>query len=88
MLLRLAQKRKAQEGAGDVVSTLKTRAVTHFGRPNWDEVFTRVKKTHPEEHNIGVFYCGPNGLAAILKKHVQKHSDDRVKFDFMKESFG
>ncbi|CAD7700151.1 unnamed protein product [Ostreobium quekettii] len=88
MLLRLAQKAKADQEGGDAVSTLKTRAITHFGRPNWDEVFTNVKRTHPEESSIGVFYCGPNPLAKVLAAQVKKHSDQRVTFDFMKESFG
>eukprot|EP00803_Ostreobium_quekettii_P007709 evm.model.scf_293.5 EVM.evm.TU.scf_293.5 scf_293:83743-88253(+) len=88
MLLRLAQKAKADQEGGDAVSTLQTRAITHFGRPNWDEVFTNVKRTHPEESNIGVFYCGPNPLAKVLAAQVKKHSDQRVTFDFMKESFG
>lgn len=88
MLLRIAQETRARAGEGDVVSGLKTRAVTHFGRPDWDTIFSMVKRSHPEQKKIGVFYCGPNPLAAVLAKQIKKHSDSSVRFDFMKESFG
>lgn len=76
-------------GAGvDVMNQIKMKAITKFGRPNWDEAFTKAKIENPEEREIGVFYCGPNGLAKVLKGQCEKHSKRGVKFDFMKESFG
>ena len=29
-----------------------------FGRPNWEKVFTDIKKKHPGKR-VGVFVCGP-----------------------------
>lgn len=72
----------------DVINQLKTRAITKFGRPNWDEAFTRAKTENPEEKYIGVFYCGPNGLAKVLGSQCKKHTNSQVGYDFMKESFG
>ncbi|GMH40836.1 hypothetical protein BSKO_08740 [Bryopsis sp. KO-2023] len=87
-LLRLAHEQVAQNEGVDAISTIKTRAITKFGRPNWDEAFTRAKTEHPDERDIGVFYCGPNGLAKVLNAQCKKHSNSKVKYDFMKESFG
>ncbi|GMH34692.1 hypothetical protein BSKO_02553 [Bryopsis sp. KO-2023] len=87
MLLRLAQKHNTEVGGVDPVSRMRTRAITHFGRPHWTEVFTRIKDKHSEEKYFGVFYCGPNALANTLKKECDKHSDKSRKFDFRKEIF-
>lgn len=87
-LLRFAQQQVAEQDGVDVINKIKTRAITKFGRPNWDEAFLKAKREFPEEKNIGVFFCGPNGLAKVLHSHCVKHSDNRVSYDFMKESFG
>lgn len=88
-LLRLAHEQVAQNEGVDAISTIRTRAITKFGRPNWDEAFVRAKTEHPDERDIGVFYCGPNGLAKVLNAQCKKHSKGgKVKYDFMKESFG
>ncbi|KAJ7471147.1 NADPH oxidase [Mycena galericulata] len=63
------------------------RAPTHFGRPNWDRIFTSVGQKHPAS-DIGVFYCGPKALASSLRYMSTKHSDARgARFFFGKENF-
>jgi NADPH oxidase 2 len=44
----------------DAVTTL--RAPTHFGRPNWDNVFTSITEKH-HDTDVGVFFCGPPMLS-------------------------
>jgi hypothetical protein len=40
----------------DAITSL--RAPTHFGRPNWDRVFTSIVEKHPET-DVGVVSPGP-----------------------------
>ncbi|XP_043256112.1 dual oxidase 2-like [Colletes gigas] len=41
-------------------------AVTHFGRPNFEQFFLSIQKLHPTINRIGVFSCGaPSMLQAI-----------------------
>ncbi|KAJ7769219.1 NADPH oxidase [Mycena maculata] len=69
----------------DAITAL--RAPTHFGRPNWDRIFTSLGQKHPES-DVGVFYCGPNALASSLRYMSTKHSDPRgARFFFGKENF-
>ncbi|KAF7303642.1 FAD-binding FR-type domain-containing protein [Mycena indigotica] len=69
----------------DAITSL--RAPTHYGRPNWDQVFASLGQKHPES-DIGVFYCGPQALASALRYHCNKHSDARgARFFFGKENF-
>ncbi|KAH9804793.1 Respiratory burst oxidase [Citrus sinensis] len=64
-----------------------TRVRTHFARPNWKEVFSRVATKHPNA-TIGVFYCGMPVLAKELKKlsHELTHRTS-TRFEFHKEYF-
>lgn len=87
MLLRLAQKRNNELIGVDLLSTIQTRTITHFGRPNWRNAFLKIKDAHPEEKHFGVFYCGPNELGSILKNECRKYENNDVKFDFKKEIF-
>ncbi|KAJ7621001.1 ferric reductase NAD binding domain-containing protein [Roridomyces roridus] len=69
----------------DAITSL--RAPTHFGRPDWERLFTEVGKRHPEA-DVGVFYCGPASLAGTLRYMSTKHSDPRgARFFFRKENF-
>ncbi|KAJ7244433.1 NADPH oxidase [Mycena haematopus] len=69
----------------DAITTL--RAPTHYGRPNWDRIYTSLGQKHPES-DVGVFYCGPKQLASTLKYMSNKHSDARgARFFFGKENF-
>ncbi|KAL2635068.1 hypothetical protein R1flu_006547 [Riccia fluitans] len=64
-----------------------TRARTHFARPNWKKVFSRLAATHKDKR-VGVFYCGPSVLAKELdmlsKRYTHKSS---TRFEFHKENF-
>ncbi|CAH0489351.1 unnamed protein product [Peronospora farinosa] len=68
----------------DFVSGLNTKQLTHFGRPDWDKVFSNAKANHPGEE-VGVFYCGPHALEEILDKMSRRYSSsgpDGTGFDF------
>ncbi|KAD5317436.1 hypothetical protein E3N88_17382 [Mikania micrantha] len=64
-----------------------TRVRTHFARPNWREVFSKVASKHPNS-TVGVFYCGMPVLAKELKKlsYEMSHKTS-TRFEFHKEYF-
>ncbi|KAF7335791.1 Superoxide-generating NADPH oxidase heavy chain subunit A [Mycena venus] len=69
----------------DAITAL--RAPTHYGRPNWDRMFSSLGQQHPES-DIGVFCCGPKALGYTLRYMSNKHSGARgARFFFGKESF-
>jgi hypothetical protein len=61
---------------------------THFGRPNWKEIFESIATKH-QGQDIGVFFCGP----AVLSKQIFKmaklftNSKTKTKFKYHKENF-
>ena len=55
----------------DAITSL--RAPTHFGRPNWDRVFSGLVDRHSET-DIGVFFCGPQVLSNTLHTMCVKYS--------------
>ncbi|KAJ1439964.1 Riboflavin synthase-like beta-barrel [Sesbania bispinosa] len=64
-----------------------TRVRTHFARPNWKEVFTKIASKHPYS-TVGVFYCGMPVLAKELKKlSLELSHKTTTRFDFHKEYF-
>ncbi|XP_050219124.1 respiratory burst oxidase homolog protein E [Mercurialis annua] len=64
-----------------------TRVRTHFARPNWTDVFSRIAIKHPFA-KVGVFYCGMPVLAKELKKLCQELSHKTsTRFEFHKEYF-
>ncbi|XP_041005443.1 respiratory burst oxidase homolog protein E isoform X1 [Juglans microcarpa x Juglans regia] len=64
-----------------------TRVRTHFARPNWKEVFTKIASKHPYA-TVGVFYCGMPVLAKELKKLSRELSHKTsTRFEFHKEYF-
>ncbi|KAJ7549881.1 hypothetical protein O6H91_07G073300 [Diphasiastrum complanatum] len=69
----------------DVLSGSQVR--THFARPDWKKVFSRLAATH-RNAKIGVFYCGPVPLAKELDTLSQEYTRTRsTQFDFHKENF-
>ncbi|KAJ6551760.1 NADPH oxidase isoform 2 [Mycena capillaripes] len=69
----------------DAITSL--RAPTHYGRPNWDRIFTSLGTKHPES-DVGVFFCGPPQLGGTLRYMSNKYSDPRgARFFFGKENF-
>ncbi|MBW0475884.1 hypothetical protein O181_015599 [Austropuccinia psidii MF-1] len=80
----------------DPLTGLKAR--THFGRPQWADIFERVKigilegslflgQESSLRTKVGVFCCGPNALAKTLKEHCRKATTSQVAFEFYKEHF-
>jgi len=67
----------------------RLRSPTQFGRPNLDQIFGGMTKTHPAT-DIGVFFCGPKVLSGQLhfmsNKYNQPH-EDGTKFYYNKENF-
>ncbi|CAL1709755.1 unnamed protein product [Somion occarium] len=69
----------------DAITSL--RAPTHFGRPNWDRVFSSISDKHPET-DVGVFFCGPAVLSKQLHSMSNKYSTPGgTRFYFGKENF-
>ncbi|XP_066382313.1 respiratory burst oxidase homolog protein E-like isoform X1 [Miscanthus floridulus] len=84
-LLSMVQALNHAKHGVDIVSG--TRVRTHFARPNWKEVFTRIASKHPNS-TVGVFYCGAPTLAKELKtlSHEMSHKTS-TRFHFHKEYF-
>ncbi|KAG2635227.1 respiratory burst oxidase homolog protein E-like [Panicum virgatum] len=84
-LLSMVQALNHAKHGVDIVSG--TRVRTHFARPNWKEVFTRIASKHPNS-TVGVFYCGAPTLAKELKTlaHEMSHKTS-TRFHFHKEYF-
>lgn len=73
--------------ATDVLTGLKQK--TSFGRPMWDNEFSRIATAHPKSV-VGVFLCGPPTLAKSLRKCCRRYSSldpRKVQFYFNKETF-
>ncbi|KAF3784858.1 Respiratory burst oxidase-like protein F [Nymphaea thermarum] len=69
----------------DIVSG--TRVRTHFAKPRWKKVFSRISSKHPEAR-IGVFYCGAPILAKELNTLCHEYNQKGFnRFDFHKEHF-
>jgi respiratory burst oxidase len=88
-LITMVQALNHAKNGLDIVSG--TRVRTHFARPNWRKVFSKISSKHPYA-TVGVFYCGPPSLAQELSKLSQEYSHDTSKtnatrFEFHKEHF-
>ncbi|XP_077966931.1 dual oxidase 2-like [Styela clava] len=53
--------RKFQKEAGKSLFT-GLRAITHFGRPNFDEFFNSLSEEYSQVKEFGVFSCGPSPM--------------------------
>jgi NADPH oxidase len=75
------------ENGRDALTGLRAR--THFGRPNWDKIFSGVRERH-RGADIGVFFCGPKVLSQVLHKQCNKWTESTssgTKFFYGKENF-
>jgi len=69
----------------DAITSL--RAPTHFGRPNWDRVFSSLTEKHSDS-DVGVFFCGPPAISRTLHTKCNEYSTpDGTRFFFGKENF-
>ncbi|KAF3324498.1 respiratory burst oxidase protein A [Carex littledalei] len=84
-LITMLQALNHAKNGVDIVSG--TRVRTHFARPNWKKVFSRVCSRHPYA-KIGVFYCGAPVLAQELKRLCYEFNQKgTTKFEFHKEHY-
>ena len=83
-------------GSYDPLTDLESR--THYGRPNFEDVFTRLKRAIDSGRylpgterslitNVGVYYCGPSALAKSLNVECNNANSEGIKFSFQKEHF-
>eukprot|EP01097_Dermamoeba_algensis_P003670 TRINITY_DN2525_c0_g1_i2.p1 TRINITY_DN2525_c0_g1~~TRINITY_DN2525_c0_g1_i2.p1 ORF type:complete len:299 (-),score=68.25 TRINITY_DN2525_c0_g1_i2:804-1700(-) len=74
-------------GENDPITGLHAR--THYGRPNWDQIFTDIAHQHPHSE-VGVFFCGPAVLSKNLRAQCLTHTSSAVggcRFVYHKENF-
>ncbi|GAU36031.1 hypothetical protein TSUD_208000 [Trifolium subterraneum] len=84
-LLSVIQALHQAKNGIDIVS--RTPIHTHFARPNWFNIFSRLSRKHVGA-KIGVFYCGPSNLATELKNLCTKFSTKTTtRFVFHKENY-
>lgn len=63
------------------------RTQTQYGRPNWDELFSRWKMEMTNHQIVGLFVCGPRVLCDELQNGCKKYSIDGPVFVFHQETF-
>ncbi|WJX60267.1 hypothetical protein P8452_45495 [Trifolium repens] len=84
-LITMVQALNHAKNGVDIVSG--TRVRTHFARPNWKKVFSKICSKHCNKR-IGVFYCGAPILAKELSKLCfELNKKSATKFEFHKEHF-
>ncbi|MED6156476.1 hypothetical protein PIB30_014695 [Stylosanthes scabra] len=84
-LITMVQALNHAKNGVDIVSG--TRVRTHFARPNWKKVFSKICSKH-SNGRIGVFYCGAPVLAKELSKLCfEFNQKGTTKFEFHKEHF-
>lgn len=84
-LIAMVQSLHHAKNGFDIVSGCRIR--THFGRPNWRRVFSKIAADHMGAR-IGVFYCGPPMLVSQLRSLSQEYThSSNTRFDFHKENF-
>ncbi|KAK1699342.1 hypothetical protein QYE76_016039 [Lolium multiflorum] len=84
-LITMLQALNHAKNGVDIVSGTKVR--THFARPNFKRVLSKVASKHPYA-KIGVFYCGAPVLAQELSKLCHEYNaKGATKFEFHKEHF-
>ncbi|GAA5884856.1 hypothetical protein JCM6882_007126 [Rhodosporidiobolus microsporus] len=78
----------ANDVGGEVDALTRLRAPTHYGRPNWDRIFSSIAASHPQT-DVGTFFCGPKALGSTLHKMCNKHTNTAkgVRFFWGKENF-
>ncbi|XP_051137409.1 respiratory burst oxidase homolog protein A [Andrographis paniculata] len=84
-LITMVQALNHAKNGVDIVSG--TRVRTHFARPNWKKVLSKIGTKHANAR-IGVFYCGAPVLAKELKQLCYEYNQKgTTKFEFHKEHF-
>lgn len=71
----------------DAITGLRQK--TNYGKPMWDQIFKHIAEEN-KGVSVGVFFCGPGGLSAVLHENCNKHSKvlgEGAKFFYNKENF-
>jgi len=88
--MRLSQIREVMYGADEtgLDSVTGLQSPTHFGRPDWDNIFTTLSSKHIGQR-IGVFFCGPSPISKQLAKSCSKFTCAKsgTSFVYHKENF-
>ncbi|MBI1890502.1 MAG: ferric reductase-like transmembrane domain-containing protein [Burkholderiales bacterium] len=63
----------------DLLTGLQAR--TNMGHPKWEKIFEELAQRY-RGHTVDVYFCGPPGLSATLKRHAHQ-----VGFKYHKENF-
>eukprot|EP01065_Artemidia_motanka_P051640 TRINITY_DN9137_c1_g1_i1.p1 TRINITY_DN9137_c1_g1~~TRINITY_DN9137_c1_g1_i1.p1 ORF type:complete len:1294 (+),score=214.62 TRINITY_DN9137_c1_g1_i1:70-3951(+) len=65
--------------------------IQRTGKPDWRRVVSELKAKHDgtaaAPHRVGVFLCGPDGIAASLSRECRKAESSSITFTFLKERF-
>jgi len=77
--LELARDLMRTSGRSDIVTGLRTH--THLGAPDWEKMLGGIRKEHTGAE-VDVFFCGPPGLAKILRPICE-----RLGMPFREERF-
>ncbi|GMJ06240.1 ARABIDOPSIS THALIANA RESPIRATORY BURST OXIDASE HOMOLOG F, respiratory burst oxidase protein F [Hibiscus trionum] len=84
-LITMVQALNHAKNGVDIVSGTSVR--THFARPKWKKVLSKLSSKHCNAR-IGVFYCGAPVLAKELSKLCHElNQKGSTKFEFHKEHF-
>ncbi|KAG8486112.1 hypothetical protein CXB51_019464 [Gossypium anomalum] len=84
-LITMVQALNQAKNGVDIVSGMRVR--THFARPKWKNVLSKLSSKHCNAR-IGVFYCGAPVLAKQLSKLCYEFNQKgSTKFEFHKEHF-
>ncbi|CAH8304297.1 unnamed protein product [Eruca vesicaria subsp. sativa] len=85
-LIRMLQSIAYAKSGKDIVS--ETRVMSHFAKPNWEDVYKKIASDHPDGTNVGVFYCGSPVLTKELRRLALEFSHKtKIRFSFHKENF-
>ncbi|KFK31902.1 hypothetical protein AALP_AA6G173900 [Arabis alpina] len=84
-LLTMIQTLNHAKNGVDIFSGTKVR--THFGRPKWKKVLSKISSKH-KNARIGVFYCGGSSLGKELSTLCHEFNQTgSSRFEFHKEQF-
>ncbi|XP_009128679.1 probable respiratory burst oxidase homolog protein I [Brassica rapa] len=84
-LLTMIQTLHHAKNGVDMFSGTKVR--THFGRPKWKKVLSKISTKH-KNARIGVFYCGGPSLGKELSTLCHEFNQTGCsRFEFRKEQF-
>ena len=56
--VQMAQEAMHEQTGVDLVTGMRSKVATVFGRPKWNRILEGVKERHPGTR-VGVFVCGP-----------------------------